>query len=138
MFFLGGVAEEAYRPTPLLSSYFGYITMAKVRISSDIIKPFSGEGDVVAWLKKVRLVAKLQQVDDVASLLPLYLEGGALALYMEMEDDDQKRIEQIEARLKDAFTDDAFAAYRKVTMIKWAGEREDVYANKIMPIHRAM
>ena len=77
----------------------------------------------------MRLVAKLQQVDDVASLLPLYLEGDALALNMEMEEDDQKQIEQIEAQLKEAFTDDAFAAYR--IMIKWAGERVDVYANKI-------
>ena len=59
--------------------------MVKVWICNDIIKPFSGEGDVVAWLKKVRLVAKLQQVDDVASLLPLYLEADALTLYMEMD-----------------------------------------------------
>ena len=105
--------------------------MAKVCISSDIIRPFSGEGDVVAWLKKVRLVVKLQQVDNVACLLPLYLEGDALALYMEMEEDDQKQIEQIEAWLKEAFTDDAFTAYRKVTMIRWAGKCMDVYANKI-------
>ena len=39
--------------------------MAKVRISTDIIQPFSSEGDVVSWLKKVRLVVKLQQIDDV-------------------------------------------------------------------------
>ena len=62
--------------------------MAKVRISNDIINLFSGEGDVVVWLKKMRLVAKLQLVDDVASLLPLYLEGDALTLYMEMEEGD--------------------------------------------------
>ena len=105
--------------------------MAKIRLSSDIIKPFSGKGNVVEWLKKVRLVAKLQQVDDVASLLPLYLKGDALALYMEMEDNNQKQIEQIEARLKEAFTYDAFAAYRKETMFRWAGERVDVYTNKI-------
>ena len=74
---------------------------------------------------------KLQLVDDVASLLPLYLEGDALALYMEMEEDNQKQIEQIEARLKEVFTNNVFAAYRKVTMIRWAGERVDVYANKI-------
>ena len=86
--------------------------MVKVCISNNIIKPFSGEGDVEAWLKKVRLVAKLQQVDNVASLLPFYLEGDALALYMEMDEDNQKWIEQIEARLKEAFTDDAFAVYR--------------------------
>ena len=103
--------------------------MVKVCISNDIIKPFSGEGDVVAWLKKVRLVAKLQQVDDVASLLPLYLEGDTQAL--EKEEDDQKRIEQIEAWLKEAFTDNAFTAYRKVTMIMWAGEHVDVYDNEI-------
>ena len=103
----------------------------KVRISSDIIKSFSGEGDVVAWLKKVRLVAKLQLVDDMASLLPLYLKGDALALYMEMEDNDQKQIEQIETQLKEVFTNDAFAVYRKMTMIRWAGECVDVYANKI-------
>ena len=33
-------------------------------MSIDVIKPFSGEGDVVMWLKKVRLVARLQKVDD--------------------------------------------------------------------------
>ena len=81
-----------HTPPPLLSSYFSDITMVKVCISSDIIKPFSGEGDVVTWLKKVRR-GEIQQVDDVASPLPLYLEGDALALYMEMEEDDQKQIE---------------------------------------------
>ena len=105
--------------------------MAKVRINSDIIKPFSGEGDVVAWLKKVRLVARFQNVDDVASLLLLYLERNALALYMEMEEASQRDIEQIEAQLKEAFTDNAFAAYRKLTMVRWAGERMDVFTNKI-------
>ena len=64
----------------------------------------------------------------MASLLPLYLEGDALALYMEMEEDNQK---PIKARLKEVFTDDVFAAYRKMTMIKWAGEHVDVYTNKI-------
>ena len=115
----------------LPSSYFSYITIAKVCISSDIIKPFSGEVDMVVWLKKVWLVVKLQQVNDVVSLLPLYLKGDELALYMEMEEDDQKQIEQIEVQLKEAFTDDAFTAYRKVSMIKWAGECVDVYTNKI-------
>ena len=63
--------------------------MANVRLGSDILKPFSNEGDMVAWLKKVRLMARLQFVDDIASLLPLYLEGDALALYMEMKEEDQ-------------------------------------------------
>ena len=105
--------------------------MAKVHHSRDILKPFSGKGDVAAWLKKVRLVARLQLADDVASLLPFYLEGDALALYMEMKEEDQKDVSLIEAQLKEAFTDCAFTAYRKLTMGRWAGERVDVYANKI-------
>ena len=102
--------------------------MPKVCISSDVINPFSGEGDVVVWLKKFRLVVRLQKVGDVVSLLPLYLEGDALALYMEMEEASQRDIEQIEARLKEAFTDNMLAAYRKLTMVRWAGEHIDVFA----------
>ena len=105
--------------------------MAKVHLGSDILKPFSSKGDVVVWLKKVRLVPRLQHVDDVASLLPLYLEGDALALYMEMKEEDQKDISLIEAWLKEAFTDGAFMVYRKFTMVRWAGEHVNIYANKI-------
>ena len=105
--------------------------MEKDRISSDIIKPFSDEGDVVALLKKVRLVVRLQNVDELASLQPLYLEGDALALYMEMEEASQRDIQQIESQLKEAFTDNVFATYRKLTMVRWASERMDVYTNKI-------
>ena len=64
------------------------------------MNPFIGKRDMVAWLKKLRLVVRLQQVDDVASLLLLYLEGDALVLYMEMDEDDQKKIDLIEACLK--------------------------------------
>ena len=76
-------------------------------------------------------MARLQHVDDVASLLPLYLEGDALTLYMEIKEEDQKDISLIEAQFKEAFTDSTFTAYRKLTMVRWAGERVDVYANKI-------
>ena len=48
--------------------------------ASKVIRPFDGEGDVVAWLAKVELVASLTETKDVAKLVPLYLEGGALAL----------------------------------------------------------
>ena len=142
LFFL--LLREAYHSPPLLlqaisaclysllaATVLGFSAMAKVHLDSNILKPFSGEGDVVAWLKKVRLVARLQHVDDVTSLLPLYLEGDALALYMEMKEEDQKDISLIKARLKKAFMDGAFTAYRKLTMVRWDGERVNVYVNKI-------
>ena len=52
-----------------------------------MIKPFTGEGDVMAWLQKVELVAKLTGEKDLACFIPLYLEDGALAVYLEMPED---------------------------------------------------
>ena len=100
--------------------------MARVHINSDITKPFSGKDNVVVWLKKVKFVAILQQVDDVASLLPLYLVGDALALNVEIEEDDLKNIRKIEAQLKETFMDNVFMAYRKLTRVRWAGKCLDV------------
>ena len=42
-----------------------------------------------------------------------------------------KDISLIEAQLKEAFTDSAFTAYRKLTLARWAGECVDIYANKM-------
>ena len=80
-----------------------------VKLSSDYIRPFSGEDNVVAWLKKIQLVAKLQDTTDLASFLPLYLEGEALALYLEIDLTDQLDIEEIEKRLKVAFSEDVYS-----------------------------
>ena len=60
-----------------------------LRLGKDVIPPFSGEGDVVGWIKKVKLVAKLQKVQDLASFIPLFLYEDALALYLEMSNEDQ-------------------------------------------------
>ncbi|XP_068233538.1 uncharacterized protein [Palaemon carinicauda] len=101
------------------------------KITMDMIKPFTGEGDVVSWLKKVTLVAKLQKIVDLASFIPLYLEGDALALYLEMGDEDQECAAKIQEKLKVAFSDDPFSAFGKLVQLKWTGEPVDVYANEI-------
>ena len=59
-----------------------------------MIRPYTGEDDLISWLKKVKLVAKLAKVTDLASFLPLYLEGDALAVYLEMSETDQKSAPQ--------------------------------------------
>ena len=105
--------------------------MGSTRITSDMVKPFNGEGDVVVWLKKVELVAKLTKVTDEACFIPLYLEGGALSVYMEMSDEDQKDASKIKEELKCAFSDSVFVAYTKMTGHKWSGESVDVYANEL-------
>ena len=53
------------------------------RITSDMVKPFNGKGDIKGWITKVELVCKLTNVHEEAKFIPLYLKGGALAIYME-------------------------------------------------------
>ena len=76
-------------------------------------------------------MAKLQNITDLASFLPLYLEGEVLALYLEMDSTDQVDIEEIEKCLKVAFSDYMFTAYAKLVIFRWPGEKVDVYANEI-------
>ena len=75
----------------------------QVRLSNDILRPFTGGGDVVVWLNKLKLVAKLQKIEDIATLIPMYLEGNAFGVYLEMGEKDQADAESTEKRLKIAF-----------------------------------
>ena len=79
----------------------------------------------------MKLVAKLQKVQDLASFIPLFLHGDALALYLEMSNEDQVRAEQIEMRLVMAFTEGPFETYEKLKRFKWTRESVDFYVNTI-------
>lgn len=96
------------------------------------MRPFFGQRRRDGWLKKVKLVAKLQGIQGVASLQPLYLEDSALNLYWEMSENDQQKIEKIEEGLKVAYTRGTFQTYSKLGRAKWAGEQVDNYASEIM------
>ena len=85
-----------------------------LRLGKDVIPPFSGEGDVVGWIKKVKLVAKLQKVQNFASFIPLFLHRDAFALYLQMNNEDQVWTEQIEMRLVITLTKGPFEAYEKL------------------------
>ena len=64
-----------------------------LRLGKDVIPPFSGESHVVGWIKMVKLVAKLQKVQNLASFIPLFLHGDAVALPLEMSNEDQVQVE---------------------------------------------
>ena len=106
-----GIGEKEFQHPFFLCKLFPFKEIMESglkRLSKDVIPPFSGDGDVVGWIKKVKLVAKLQKVQDLASFIPLFLHGDALALYLEMSNEDQVRAEQIEMRLVTAFTEGPF------------------------------
>ena len=75
---------------------------------SNKVKPFFREGDVVAWLRKVNLVVKLLNVDNVAAVIPLFQESDTLALYLELSEQDQEDVDIIRMRLKQAFAESPY------------------------------
>ena len=68
------------------------MTESVPKVTPEMIRYFDGEGDLMAWLAKAKLVAKLAKISDLACFLPLYLEGDALAIYLEM----QRKIEHVQ------------------------------------------
>ena len=58
--------------------------MAAMAKLHKVIKPLSGDDDITAWLTKVELVATLSDLreDYLVKVISLYLEGGALAVYL--------------------------------------------------------
>ena len=103
----------------------------RVKLSSDILRLFTGEGDVVTWFNKLKLVAKLQKIEDITTLTLMYVEGNTLAVYLEMGERDHSDVESIEKRLTMAFSADSFEAYNKLRRVAWTGESVNVYAAEI-------
>lgn len=61
--------------------------VTKIKINSDVLRLFTGEGNVVACIKKMRFMTKLQGIKYVACLMPLYLEGSVLNHSIEMDEE---------------------------------------------------
>ena len=107
---------------------------------SRVIKPFSGEddSDIMAWLAKVKLVASLSKIKeaDLVNLIPMYLEGGALAVYLEMSEEEKLDTEKLRRGLLRAFSDSPFTAFSKLKSLRWAGEPVDIFVTEVRKLAR--
>jgi hypothetical protein len=103
----------------------------------EMIKPFTGENDVETWLTKVDLVMKIHKLKNEAEFIPLFLEEAALAVYLQMSEENKKSGQNIKERLREAFGEDPFAAYQKLTKKKWQGESIDVFATDLNRLARS-
>ena len=74
----------------------------------------------------------MQKIGDVAKLIPLYLKGNALVVYLKMGEGDKADDGRVEQRLKTAFAEGGFEAYNKLRKICWTEEPVDVYEIEII------
>jgi hypothetical protein len=94
----------------------------------DMVKPFDGSGNIVTWLEKVKLVCTMQKIGDLATVIPLFLEDAAFAVYLQMDAAKKTDAEEVEATLLAAFAMDCFQAYEAFRQRQWQhNEPVDVY-----------
>ncbi|XP_054267042.1 uncharacterized protein LOC128989196 [Macrosteles quadrilineatus] len=99
---------------------------------SDLVKLYDGEGDFSEWLKKLELVCKLQKVKELQSVLPLFLSGGAFAVYDGLTDAVKSDYSALTQALQQAFSANCFQAYEEfISRRLLPGESVDVYASDL-------
>lgn len=110
------------------TSYLGI--MSEHSLDLKLIPQYDGSGtaSVVEWIEKLELVCKLRKIDDVASVIPLRLSGGAFAVYLQLGEEEKKKKEKIKEALLAAFAADPYAAYEQFVSRKLTpGESPDVF-----------
>lgn len=102
--------------------FINFPKMAKGKLSSDIIKHFHSDGDVVTWLKKLKLVARLHKIEDIASL---YIWREIHSNWMRIGRQTSTWLKPVWRRV---FLDGVFSTYAELKLVRWEG---DVSTNKI-------
>lgn len=103
---------------------------------TDLVRQFDGNGDIVEWLNKFELVVSLRDIKDSHTVVPLFLEGSAFAVYNELSESSKKSFELIKKALIEAFSLNAFQAYEQLTKRVWCDESVDVYLADLRKLAR--
>ena len=107
-----------------------------VKVLAELIRPFNGQSDVMEWLSKLELTAELREVDKLEKVIPLFLEGHAHNLYLELSTDEKKSAQSIKDALIKAFGVNRFKAYEQFVRRVWRDEPVDIYATDLKRLAR--
>ena len=109
--------------------------MANIKLT-DVVRPFDGTSCVIEWLEKFELITKLKKTEDLHIVLPMFLEGNALAVYTELSENQKKDVKDIKGALRNAFSVNPFQAYEQFTKRVWRDEPVDVYMTELRKLAR--
>lgn len=96
-------------------------------VTGDVLRHFDGSGDFATWIAKVKVVARLKGMEEYVDIIPLYLEGPALEIYLEMSERDKMDGRAVERRLREIFTDSCNKAFGTLLQLRWDGGPIDVF-----------
>ncbi|QQP50304.1 Uncharacterized protein FKW44_011262, partial [Caligus rogercresseyi] len=93
------------------------ITAMKI---ADILPRFDGTKgkDVSAWLEQVELAKELFEIDNMAKVIPFFMDGEAFEVFKQLAPEDKG----VEGKIKDALTR-AFAVSKWTAYEEFCGRR---------------
>ena len=101
--------------------------LSRLKMSSnikltDVVKRFTGDGDedVAVWLDRLELIAKLQDITNLAQVIPLFLAGPAYDVYTQLSEGDRRDERKLKRRLLTAFgitPAQAYATFKTRTLM---------------------
>ncbi|XP_064106974.1 uncharacterized protein LOC135215948 [Macrobrachium nipponense] len=125
-----GRTHSRKKPSLCFFTATSYLGSMESNFDLKLIPEYDGRNtqSVMKWLEKLELVCKLRKVDDVASVIPLRLTGGAFAVYLQLPTADRKKVDKVKEALLAAFAVDPYVAYEQFVSRKLhSGEAPDVY-----------
>jgi len=108
---------------------FNGATMAQVSVRFlDALVQFDGTGDFAEWISKLERVARLQKVNELADLLPLFLTAGAYAVNEGIPEANKEGYDKVKSALFSAFSPNRFDACNELVAHRLAdNESVDEY-----------
>ena len=106
----------------------------------DVMTRFAGKDneDVTVWLRQSQLVARLQKIDNMAMVLPLFLDGAAFAVHEQLSEDRKSKISDIENALFTAFGIHPFRAFEELQhRTRQIGVPVDVFLSELRRLAKA-
>ena len=131
--------KSTYKLQAISARYY-LLAMEGKMFDVRLILEFSGattDTPIVEWVEDVELVCELCAMKNVERILPLRLEGGALAIYRLLSAEQKADAEQIKQAHITANATDAFNAYDQfVTRQLRPGETVDEFFTELRRLAR--
>ena len=103
---------------------------------TDLLRPFNGQGDVLEWFNKLELIARIKGLTNLENVIPLFLEGSAYSLYVELSEVDKISVDAIKGKLINAYGLNPYVAYEQFMRRIWRDEPVDVYVTDLRRLAR--
>jgi len=105
----------------------------------DVVSRYDGTDDFAEWVAKFELVARLQKLENLEAVMPMFLSGGAFVVYEGLAESAKRKYSELKHALEKAFCLDRVAAFSELCRRRLAdNESVDVFIADVKRLVRVI